>query len=134
MKNRLPLFLLLASALAIPAFARTYPFVTDHIVPGATGSVSTHFDRNGNTVVTLKVDRLAKPSQLTPPGNTYLVWFQQQGLEPQNEGQLVVNSRLKGELQTTTTLKNFKVFVTSENDPSAKTPSGQQVLQTSVQE
>ena len=134
MKTRLAMLFVLASAFVVPTFARTYPFVTDHTVPGATGSVATHFDKNGNTIVMLKVDRLAKPSELTPPGNIYIVWFQQQGQPPEKEGQLVVNNKLKGELETTTMLKNFKVFVTSETDPTANAPSGQQVLQTTVQD
>jgi hypothetical protein len=76
---------------------------------------------------------LAKPGKLTPPANAYVVWFQEQGSEPINQGQLKVSNKLKGEFKTTTRYQNFDVFITAETDPMAKVPSGQTVLTSKIQ-
>ena len=48
------------------------------------------------------------------------------------QGELKVNSKLDGTFQTVTPKKNFDVFVTGENDSTVKSPSGPEVLRTSV--
>ena len=68
-----------------------------------------------------------------PPANIYIVLFQKPGSQPPKETQMRVDGKLKGELKTTTTLKNFEVLITAESDPTATVPSGQQVLRATVQ-
>ena len=85
--------------------------------------------RNG-----IRVEHLAKPTMLTPPSTMYVVWFQQPGSDPENEGQLKVGDDLRGQLRTTTPLHSFDIFVTAETDPTTRTPSDQVLLQTRVQE
>ncbi|MGB2888473.1 MAG: anti-sigma factor [Candidatus Acidiferrales bacterium] len=130
------LSLLVAAALfmATAVWARKYTLTASKTVPAAKGEIETHRDKNGNTQVDLKVENLAKPSNLSPPGTTYIVWFQQQGSEPQSQGELKVGDNLKGEFKTTTRLQNFEVLVTAESDPQVKTPSGEVVLRATVQE
>ena len=72
--------------------------------------------------------------KLTPPANSYVVWFQQQDSPAQNQGELKIGNDLTGELKSTTTLNNFNVFVTGETDSQAKSPSNQLVLQATVQQ
>jgi hypothetical protein len=115
-------------------WAKTYHFASTRIDPSAMGDVDLSKDKNGNTTVSLRVEHLAKPTLLTPPANLYVVWFQEPGSEPENEGQLQVSNDLKGQLKTTTPLHNFDIFVTAESDPTVKTPSDQVVLRTTIPE
>jgi hypothetical protein len=115
-------------------WAKTYHFASTKIDPSAMGDVDLSKDKNGNTNVSLRVEHLAKPTLLTPPANLYVVWFQEPGSEPENEGQLQVGNDLRGQLKTTTPLRNFDIFVTAETDPTTKTPSDQAVLRVTVHE
>ena len=71
---------------------------------------------------------------LTPSANTYVVWLQQEGSQPQSQGELKVGDDLKAELKATTPLNNFKVFVTAETDSQTTIPSDQVILRATVQQ
>lgn len=102
------------------------------LVPAASGSLDVGKDDNGNTTVELKVKHLARPAQLTPPRNAYVVWTQRPGAPARNEGQLTVGDDLDGEFRTVTALRNFDVFITAENSPTAQQPSGPVVFRSTV--
>jgi hypothetical protein len=131
---RMTLLVAAVLVLTTAGWARKYTLTASKTVPAAKGEIETHRDKNGNTQVDLKVENLAKPSNLSPPGTTYIVWFQQQGSEPQSQGELKVGDNLKGEFKTTTRLQNFEVLVTAESDPQVKAPSGEAVLRATIQE
>jgi len=129
------LALLLASlAVGTTSWAHKFHLTASQIVPGASGDLDANADKNGNTEVEMKILHLAKPSQLTPPATAYIVWFQQQGSDPANEGELKIGDKMRGEFKTSTPWKNFDVFITAESDPQVKSPSGQVVLRTTVQQ
>jgi hypothetical protein len=115
-------------------WGKTYHFASTKIDPSATGNADISKDKNGNTNVSLHLEHLAKPPLLTPPANLYVVWFQEPGSEPTNEGQLQVGNDLRGQLKTTTPLHNFDIFVTAEMDPTVKTPSDQVLLRATIPE
>jgi hypothetical protein len=117
---------------ALVSAAKKYPLTAASIVPAAKGSVEIGKDRNGNTEVKLKVEHLANPTSLTPSQANYIVWLQDKGSGPENQGELKVNGKLEGTFQTVTPRKNFDLFVTGENDGTVKSPSGPEVLRTSV--
>jgi len=122
-------------ALGVTAWAKTYTFQATSIVPGATGSVDVKADKTGgNTMMTIKVDHLARPTLLTPPANEYVVWIDPEGGAHQNQGVLQVSDNEKGELKMTTSASKFKVLVTAEMEAHPKKPSNRVVLQTEVQE
>ena len=122
-------------ALGVTAWAKTYAFQATSIVPGATGQVDAKADKTGgNTMVTIRVDHLARPTLLTPPANEYVVWIQPEDGSPLNQGVLQVGDNEKGDLKMTTTASKFKVMVTAETEPHPKSPSNRVVLQTEVQE
>ena len=112
--------------------AKKFPLTAASIVPAAKGSVEIGKDRNGNTEVKLTVEHLANPTNLSPAQANYVVWLQDKGAGPENQGELKVNSKLDGTFQTVTPKKNFDLFVTGENDSTVKSPSGPEVLRTSV--
>jgi stress response protein SCP2 len=121
-------------AVASVGWAKTYHMTSMKIVPAAAGEVNVAKEKNGNIQVDVNVTHLAKPDKLTPPANTYVVWFQQEGSQPQRQGQLIIGDDLKGELKSTTTVNHFNVIVTAETDSQTKTPSGEVVLRATVQE
>jgi hypothetical protein len=104
------------------------------VVPGAKGYVDVGKDKNGNTEVTLRVEYLPKPSSLTPPAETYIVWFRRPGSEPESKGQLKVDDNLRGEFKTTTNFQNFDVIVTAETERVPKVQTGPEVLRATVQQ
>ena len=65
------------------------------IVPGASAELQVAKEKNGDIKVELTADRLAKPGRLTPSANTYLVWFQEEGSQPQIQGELRIGDDLK---------------------------------------
>ena len=121
-------------ALAPAGYAKNYHLTAASIVPGATGELQVAKEKNGNVQVVLKADHLAKPGRLTPSANTYVVWFQEEGSQPQSQGELMIGDNEKAELKSTTMLHNFKVLVTAETDSRTKVPSEQVVLRATVQE
>jgi hypothetical protein len=121
-------------ALGVTAWAKTYTMQATSLTPGATGTVDAKADKNGgNSEVTIKVDHLARPTQLTPPANEYVVWIDPEDGAPQNQGVLQVGDNEKGELKMTTTSSKFRVLVTAESDAHPKTPSNRIVLKSDVQ-
>ena len=131
---RIALFCTVVFAVATVGWAKNYHMSATKIVPGAAAEVNVEKEKNGNVQVQVSVKHLAKPGLLTPPANSYVVWFQQQGSPAQNQGELRIGNDLKGELKSTTTLNNFNVFITGETDAQTKTPSDQLVLQATVQQ
>ncbi|MEP6717023.1 MAG: hypothetical protein ABJC09_15745 [Terriglobia bacterium] len=103
------------------------------LVPAATGTVKVTNDKNnGNMQFVLKVEHLAKPSALTPPATTYVVWVRARGGEALKQGALGVDKDLKGELRSVTVSKDFELFVTAEQSENATVPSGPEVLHTHI--
>src|ERR1700724_3860824 len=131
--SRLALLVGAVLAVASVASAKTYHMTSMTTVPGAAGAVSVAKEERGKHQGGVDVTHLAKPGMLTPAANSYVVWFEQEGSQPQNQGQLKIGDDLKGELKSTTTLNNFKVIITAETDSGAKYPSEQVVLRARVQ-
>ena len=115
------------------ASAKKFPLTADKSVPAARGHVDVGSDKNGNTKIEIKVEHLAPPENLTPPRTAYVVWFQERGSEPLNQGTLKPNKDLKATFKSVTQLKSFDVIVTAESDPATKVTSGSEVLRASVQ-
>jgi len=112
---------------------KEYRMVGSSSVPAATGTVKVDKDKdNGNTKLDIKVDHLAKPSSLSPPATTYVVWVRPRDGEAVKQGALGVDNDLKGELKVVTTSKEFDLFVTAEQSETVTSPSGTEVLKTHV--
>jgi hypothetical protein len=103
------------------------------IVPAARGEVAIAKDRNGNVRVTIKVEHLANPENLTPAAAVYVVWLQDKAGSAENKGQLKVNKKLAASLKTVTPSKSFDLFVTAERDYGVKSPTGPEVLRATIQ-
>lgn len=107
--------------------------VADQSVPAASGTVHAERDKdNGNTKIEIKVNHLARPSNLNPSATTYLVWIRPSGGDAVKQGAIGIDKNLKGEMHTVTVAKNFEIFITSEQSDSVTVPSAVEVLQTHV--
>ena len=120
-------------ALTNAAAGKKFPLTADKSVPAAKGQVDVGRDKNGNTKVEIEVEHLALPENLTPPKTAYVVWFQERGSEPLNQGTLKPNKSLKAKFKSVTPLKSFDILVTAESDPTVKAAVGSEVLRASVQ-
>jgi hypothetical protein len=125
-------FLLAVISLALLAVADEVKLKPGALNPAADGRLNIEHDRNGNTVLTLEVKHLAKPTSLSPPKTAYVVWLQAEGKDPEPVGVLEVNNDLEGKLKATTPYKRFDLFVTAEDNPRIERPSGPEVLRGSV--
>ena len=81
----------------------------------------------------MTVQHLANLENLTPRATAYVIWLQERGGNSENMGQLKVDKNLNAAFETVTTLKNFDMFVTAEQDLRAKSPSGPEVLKATIQ-
>lgn len=112
-----------------------YAFSNSTIVPAAAGSVKVKKDNNNNYRVRLKVKNLAKPQNLTPAKDVYVVWMDTDRNGVKNIGQLktssgIFSSALKSSLQTVSALEPRSFFITAENVSSVQYPNGIVVLRT----
>lgn len=112
---------------------KVFPMTADSIVPGATGLVSVHKNKdNRNTMLDIKVNHLAKPSRLTPSEHSYLVWIRPNGGEALKQGAIGVDKNLRGELKLETVSKDMDVFITAEQSEGVTVPSSVEVLHTHI--
>ncbi len=105
----------------------------DSSVPGATGKAHLSKEKNGNLKLKVEVQHLAKPGALTPARQSYIVWTQARGKEPQNQGMLKVNDDLRGTFEATVSNEDFEVFITAEDNPKIDVPSEPRLLKGTMQ-
>ena len=103
-------------------------------VPGAQGEIRVKDAGNNNTGVQVRVKHLATPAKIESTATTFMVWA-----KPLSElgrvqplGALTVNKDLTGELDATTPLRNFEVFVTAESSSQLQDPRGERLLWATV--
>ncbi len=113
--------------------AKKFPFSADPSVPAARGDVQIGRDKNGNTKFKIKAQHLATPDNLTPPRTAYVVWLQERGANAEPQGQLKVDKKLNAGFEGVTPAKSFDIFVTAEQETAPKTPTGIQILKTTIQ-
>jgi hypothetical protein len=112
---------------------QTYTLTTTPKVPAASGQVSVSTEKDGNHTVDIKVQHMAEPEKVFEGTSTYVVWLIAPGSAPTNIGVLPVDKDLKGNLETKTPFKNFRVEVTAEASPAATQPTdGNRVMSASI--
>jgi hypothetical protein len=127
------LFLLLSFLLATAAWGREDRLTNTGTAPAAEGKIITDNDRNGNTGIEIHVKHMATPQSLTPARQTYLVWVQPRGKDPELLGAIRVNGDLEGSLKAATTYKDFEVFITAEDNVKPDAPSSTVILKGTVE-
>jgi hypothetical protein len=115
------------------AAASDFPLTADPSIPAATGKVHLRKDKNGNLKFKIEVYHLAKPDALTPSRQSYVVWTQVRGQDPENRGVLKVNDKLEGNFEETVSNEKFEIFITAENNSRAEVPSEPKLLTGTMQ-
>jgi hypothetical protein len=115
------------------AAASEVRLTSDPSTPAAVGKAHLNKEKNGNLKLKVEVYHLAKPSALTPSRQTYVVWTQPRGKDPQNQGVLKVNDKLEGSFEDTVSNQDFDVFITAEDSPTVQVPSQPKLLKGSMQ-
>lgn len=130
--------LLLSAALLLGGCAQTIPVTRTSLVPAVVAEGQVDRDDNGNTVVNLKVERLAPAANLTPPRKVYLVWLEAEAKDDEDQGKTVLMGQLRlseegsGEFRATSPMHRFRLKVTAEDEIHPTAPGDQMVLSTGM--
>jgi hypothetical protein len=113
------------------------PMLASPRVPAATGEVSVKDADNGNVKLEVQVKHMAPPEKVATGASSYVVWLKplatgNENEQPQNLGALAVNKDQEGEFNTTTSYRQFDIFVTAEPQPGSTAPTGEQLLSTTI--
>lgn len=111
------------------------PFLLSSVEPAARGTVTIKSDKNKNYKIKVQVYNLAEANRLSGVNSTYVVWMITVEKTTKNIGQIrsstsILSKRLKASLETKSSFKPTKIFLTLEDDASIQSPIGQVVLST----
>ena len=114
---------------------RKIAFTNSTVVPGANGYVKVKKDKNNNYAIQISVINLADSKRLQPPKNTYVAWMVTNDNGTMNIGKLnsssgFLSKTLKASLQTVSTFKPKRIFITAEDDATIRYPGSQVILST----
>ena len=116
------------AAILISACSKKVTFPVSEIVPAAEAVGKVEKDDNKNYEIDLEVSNLASPDRLTPSRRHYVVWMVTKKHGTINIGNLNINRKNNGELQTSTAYEPIRIFITAEDDDKPVLPSTQVVL------
>lgn len=125
-------FVLAAAAAALSSCAGLgggRPLSRGPELPAAAGEVRFTRLAGSGTAVSVRVENLAEPERLDPPGYAYVAWVRT-GREdpPSNLGCLSMRGDFSGELRALTTVDCSELFITAEATGDAERPTGRRLL------
>lgn len=127
--------LLLTMLFFIASCATNVSFLNSPVVPAAKGTVKVKKDGNQNYALKVEIDDLAAVERLQTPKETYVVWLETEKGNYENIGQLVsstgfMSKQHTASLETKTSFKPVRVFVTAENGINVRYPNSTTILTT----
>ncbi|HYW97072.1 MAG TPA: hypothetical protein VE870_15885 [Bacteroidales bacterium] len=130
-----PVITALVLIFALSSCATKAPFLSSPVVPAAEGMVTVKEDKNDNYVINIQIQNLAKPENLHPPRNVYVVWMESDNNFAKNIGQInsstgFLSKKLKAGFQTVSAVKPTQIYITAENYAGIQSPEGEIVLST----
>jgi len=110
-------------------------FLNSSVVPAARGSVKVRTDKYNNYVIKVDLENLSEAGRLDPPKNTYVVWMVTENNVTKNIGQIkttkkFLSKKLSASLETKSSFRPVKIFITAEYDPNLQFPDSVIVLTT----
>lgn len=128
MKDSFRILSFIFAAILVSACSKKVVFPVSQVVPAAEAVLKVDRDDNNNYGIELEVSNLAGPERLTPARRYYVVWMVTKQHGTINIGNLDINRKNNGELNTSTPYEPMRVFITAEDDPKPVLPSTQVVL------
>ena len=127
----------MALMLLIVSCATSEPFLNSSIVPAATGKVKVKTDNNLNYSINVQIDDLASVDKLQSSKQTYVVWLETERGNYENLGQLISSTSFLSKqhtatLETVTSFKPVRIFVTAENGLNVRFPDQETILTTNT--
>lgn len=115
--------------------AKKIHFLTSSVVPAAKGFVVIKSDKNKNYKVKIQVSDLAEVDRLESANTTYVVWMETDQGNTENLGQLksstsFLSKQHTARLETVSSYKPTKIFITTENGINVQYPGKEVVLTT----
>lgn len=110
-------------------------FLNSSVVPAAKGTVKVKQDNNKNYVIKVEIVDLAEVERLQPEKQTYVVWMETDSGNKENLGQLksstgFLSKQHKANLETVSSYKPVRIFVTAEHDINVQSPDRKVYLTT----
>jgi hypothetical protein len=129
--------ILLVIVLIAGSCSRKEYFQDSAIVPAAEGYVKIKKDKNSNYAISLNVTNLAGPTKLQAARKNYVVWSETENIRAENIGKLrsvrgLFSRTYKGKLETVTSTKPVRIFITAEDADSPRVPSDEVILNTKL--
>jgi len=134
-KNFFSGILVITMMLLIASCATSESFLNSSVVPGAKGTVKVKTDNNQNYVIKVQIDDLAAVERLQTSKETYVVWMETERGNTENLGQLksstsFLSKRHTASLETISSFKPVRIFVTAENGLDIRYPDTVEILTT----
>ncbi len=124
---------LIFSMLLFSSCSKRISFPPSAVVPGVEPKAKVKKTDDGDYRVSLDVNHLVRPEQLSPPKKHYVVWIntENQGVrnigELKNRSGMMANTR-KASFERTIGFKPTQIFVTSENSTDVQFPGDETVF------
>lgn len=109
----------------------TVDFPHSSTLPAAEVKAKVKQDKNENYKIKLEADHLADPNRLNPAKDVYVVWIETESNDSQNIGQLTTNGSKDASLETVTSYKPVRIFITAEDRANLQYPRGEVVFESS---
>lgn len=115
--------------------AQKAAFLSSSVVPAAKGTVKIKQDNNKNYNIEVEIQDLAEVERLQSAKQTYVVWMETDRGNTENLGQLkssdsFFSKQKTASLETVSSYKPIKIFVTAENGTDVRYPGNQIILTT----
>jgi hypothetical protein len=127
--------LVIGMVLPFTASAKKIKFLPSTVVPAAKGYVKVKTDNNNNYVIKIDISDLADVERLQTSKASYVVWMETDQERIENLGQLnsssgFLSKQMKATLETVSSYKPTKIFITVEEFSDAQMPGEEIILTT----
>lgn len=124
------LMVTVAGGIATAIAAATLPLGNSEQLPAAQGAVRVHSLGKEGTELAINVRRLPAPQQIRVGSHLFVVWARgtTPGAKPVNLGALRLDGHHNGDLQTSSTLTSFELFLTCEQNAAAIKPTSPELM------
>ena len=134
-KNILMGILITGMMFPINLSAKKNKFLTSSVVPAAQGYAKIKRDNNKNYVIKIEITDLADVARLNTSKVSYVVWMETDQNRTENLGQLnsssgFLSKQNKASLETVSSYKPTKIFVTAEEFTNARYPAEKIIMST----